>query len=75
MFGAINAKWTGFGQVAPRSLAVVIPLDRPDLMADAGYEGLRYRGPASRADTRPSDGRDPGRWRAAWWMPFHAAAG
>jgi hypothetical protein len=67
MFESINAKWTGFGLVAPRSLA--------DLMADAGYEGLRYRGSASRADTRTSGGRDPGPWRAAWWMPFHAAAG
>ena len=64
MFDTIVAKWNEISGTAP----VVIPLDRPDLMADAGYEGLRYLGPVSRARVR-------GSWLAASWMPFHAAAG
>jgi hypothetical protein len=64
MFDTIVAKWNEISGTA----AVVIPLDRPDLMADAGYEGLRYLGPALR-------GRARGHWLAASWMPFHAAAG
>jgi hypothetical protein len=62
MFDTIVAKWNKISGTAP----VVIPLDRPDLMADAGYEGLRYLGPV---------GRVRGHWLAASWMPFHAAAG
>jgi hypothetical protein len=68
MFDTIVAKWSEISGTAPRHMAVVIPLDRPDLMADAGYEGLRYQGPVSR-------GRVRGDWLAASWMPFHAAAG
>jgi hypothetical protein len=64
MFDTIVAKWSEISGTAP----VVIPLDRPDLMADAGYEGLRYLGSVSR-------GRVRGHWLAASWMPFHAAAG
>jgi hypothetical protein len=66
MFGSIAVKWTDF-----RHSPVVIPLDRPDLMADAGYEGFNYRGPAARAGTNP----DRGFWQAMLWLPFHAAAG
>jgi hypothetical protein len=64
MFDTIVAKWSGISRTAP----VVIPLDRPDLMADAGYEGLRYQGPGPR-------GRVRDHWLAASWMPFHVAAG
>ena len=64
MFDTIAAKWSEIGRTSP----VVIPLDRPDLMADAGYDGLRYQGSGSHARVR----RD---WLAAAWMPFHAAAG
>jgi hypothetical protein len=66
MFGSGAVKWTGF-----RHTAVVIPLDRPDLMADAGYDGLNYRDPVVRVGTS----RDRGVWWATWWMPFHAASG
>jgi hypothetical protein len=68
MFDAIIAKCAGFNWAASQRTAVVIPLDRPDLMADAGYEGLRYQGPVARV----RDGKD---WLAANWMPFHAVAG
>ena len=64
MFDTIVAKWSEISGTAP----VVIPLDRPDLMADAGYEGLRYQGPVAR-------GRNGEGWLAAYWMPFHAVAG
>jgi hypothetical protein len=64
MLDTIVAKWSEISRTAP----VVIPLDRPDLMADAGYEGLRYQGPLPRVRAR-------GDWLAASWMPFHAAAG
>jgi hypothetical protein len=67
MFDTIVAKWNDISGTVPRPIAVVIPLDRPDLMADAGYEGLRYRGPVS-------PGRVGGNWLAASWLPFHAAA-
>jgi hypothetical protein len=67
MFDSIVAKCTGFGPTAQKKMAVVIPLDRPDLMADAGYEGLKYSGSGARAGS--------GGCQAAWWMPFHAAAG
>jgi hypothetical protein len=69
MFDSIVAKWTGFSQMTPRHW-VAIPLDRPDLMADAGYDGLRYVGSGSRGDSGAGGNRE-----AAWWMPFHAAAG
>ncbi len=65
MLDAIVTRWTNLNRGAPRPIAVVIPSDRPDLLADAGYEGLRYRGPVAH-------GRH---WQAASWMPFHAAAG
>lgn len=65
MFDTIVAKWS---KLSRTTITVVIPLDRPDLMADAGYDGLRYRGPvAQRLANRE--------WLAARWMPFHAAAG
>lgn len=63
MLDTIVAKWC---QVS--GMTVVIPYDRPDLMADAGFEGLRYQGPVSRSRVE----RD---WAAASWMPFHTAAG
>lgn len=65
MFDSVVAKWTGYNLMAPRGVA--IPLDRPDLMADAGYDGLRYVG-----DTASAAGQRRG---AAWWMPFLATAG
>jgi hypothetical protein len=68
MFDAIIAKCTASNWAAPLHTTVIIPLDRPDLMADAGYEGLRYQGPAARR-------RDGKAWLAAYWMPFHAVAG
>ncbi|HEX3996429.1 MAG TPA: hypothetical protein VHX39_35100 [Acetobacteraceae bacterium] len=68
MFDAIIAKCAASYSAASQSTSVVIPVDRPDLMADAGYEGLRYQGPAARR----RDGKD---WLAAYWMPFHAVAG
>jgi hypothetical protein len=68
MFDMIVAKWSEISGTAPRRMSVVIPVDRPDLMADAGYDGLRYQGQVPRARVR----RD---WLAASWMPFHTAAG
>jgi hypothetical protein len=68
MFDAIVAKLNQFNWAAMRHTAVVIPLDRPDLMADAGYDGLRYQGAGSHGRVRED-------WLAASWMPFHAAAG
>jgi len=75
MFDSVGAKWIGSGQADRRQLAILITLDRPDLMADAGYDGLMYHGSGSRSDTRNGNGRHAGdRW-AMWRMPFHAAAG
>ena len=68
MFDAVIAKFAELNWAASRHTPVVIPLDRPDLMADAGYEGLRYQGPVAR-------GRNGEGWLAAYWMPFHAVAG
>ena len=68
MFDAIVAKWAELNWAASRHTAVVIPFDRPDLLADAGYEGMRYQGLVA-------PGRDGEDWLAAYWMPFHAAAG
>jgi hypothetical protein len=65
MFDTIVAMWSEFSGT---SLTVVIPLDRPDLMADAGYEGLRYQGPDSREPVSRG-------WQAASSMPFRAASG
>jgi hypothetical protein len=66
MFDAIVAKWNEICRTAARPVAVVIPLDRPDLMADAGFDGLRYRGAGARVRVR----RD---WLTASWVPFQAA--
>jgi hypothetical protein len=68
MFDNIVAKWSEISGTAPRHITVVIPLDRPDLMADAGFDGLRYQGSGSRVRVHRE-------WLAASWMPFHAAAG
>ena len=67
MFDTIVTKWSEFSGAAPRHIAVVIPLDRPDLMADAGFEGLHYQGPVSRGRVR---------WDrlTTSWTPSHTAA-
>jgi hypothetical protein len=66
MFDAIVTKLGEICGTGPRAMAVVIPLDRPDLMADAGFDGLRYRGVASHGRVRHD-------WLAASSMPFQAA--
>jgi len=71
MFGTVTAVLTGYRPMARRNAAVVIPFDRPDLMADAGYDGMTYKGGGSRIESR----RDRRGWCAISWMPFLATAG
>lgn len=75
MFQHIRAKWIGSRQPGRRNVAVLIASDRPDLMADAGFDSPMHMDRGTRANPSNGEGRDPTRCRATWWMPFHATAG
>jgi hypothetical protein len=75
MFQQISAKWIGSRQMGRRKLKVLIASDRPDLMADAGFDSPMHKDRGMKANSGNGEGRDPARYRATWWMPFHATAG